>query len=61
MARRCSSEAAVEIGDLLTNSATEGFAMKAVDHDRAFGAVIDKALAPLAQRRALIPVLVALQ
>jgi hypothetical protein len=55
------SEVPVEIGDLLTTTATEGFAMKAVDHERAFGAVIGKALEPLAHGRALIPVLVALQ
>ena len=55
------SKGPVEIGDLLTTSATEGHAMKASDHRRAFGAVIGKALAPLATGRALIPVLVALQ
>jgi hypothetical protein len=35
--------------------------MKANDRDRAFGAVLGKALRPLANGRGLIPVLVALQ
>lgn len=55
------SSAAIETGDLLTTSSLRGFAMKAVDPTRAFGAVIGKALAPLAAGQALIPVLVALQ
>ena len=54
-------DAPVAVGDLLTTSAVEGHAMKARDPARAFGAVIGKALAPLAAGRALIPVLVALQ
>jgi hypothetical protein len=52
---------AVQIGDLLTTSDTPGCAMKASDPLRAFGAVIGKALRPLAAGRALIPILVALQ
>jgi hypothetical protein len=51
----------VEVGDLLTSSATPGHAMKATDSSRAFGAVIGKALGPLPQGKALIPILVALQ
>jgi len=51
----------VERGDLLTTSPTLGFAMKAGDPARAFGAVIGKALRPLAEGRGLIPILVALQ
>jgi hypothetical protein len=35
--------------------------MKAGDRDRAFGAVIGKALRPLAAGQGLIPILVALQ
>jgi len=54
-------EAAIEIGDLLTTSATEGHAMKAEDRDRAFGAVIGKAMRGLPSGRGLIPVLIALQ
>jgi hypothetical protein len=50
----------VAIGDLLTTSSTPGHAMKAVDSERAFGAVIGKALRPCIGR-GLIPILVALQ
>ena len=51
----------IGVGDLLTTSATPGHAMRAADPARAFGAVIGKALAPLAAGRGLIPILVALQ
>ena len=51
---------AIEVGDLLTSSPTRGHAMKAVDPQRAFGAVIGKALEPLTHGRGLIPVLVCL-
>lgn len=53
--------APIEIGDLLTTSATPGHAMKAGDPLLAFGAVIGKALRPLASGQALIPILIALQ
>jgi hypothetical protein len=53
--------AAIEIGDLLTTSATFGHAMKAQDPVSAFGAVIGKALKPLKEGQGLIPILVALQ
>jgi len=54
--------AAVEVGDLLTTSATPGHAMKASDAARGFGAVIGKALWPLAAgQQALIPILIALR
>ena len=52
---------AVEVGDLLTTSPRPGHAMKASDRDRAFGAVLGKALEPLAEGSGLIPVLVALR
>ena len=52
---------AIAIGDLLTTSATQGHAMKAADATRAFGAVLGKALRPVATGTALIPVLVSLQ
>lgn len=52
---------AIEIGDLLTTSPTMGHAMKATDPTRAFGAVIGKALRPLASGVDLIPILIALQ
>lgn len=51
----------VEVGDLLTTSATPGHAMKAADSARAFGAIVGKALRPLEGGRGLIPILVALQ
>jgi prepilin-type processing-associated H-X9-DG protein len=51
----------VKVGDLLTTSPTPGHAMRASDRDRAFGAVIGKALQPLESGQALIPILVALQ
>jgi hypothetical protein len=51
----------IELGDLLTTSVTPGHAMKASDPFRAFGAVIGKALQPLADGQGLIPVLIALQ
>lgn len=52
---------AIEIGDLLTTSPTPGHAMKATDPAKAFGAVIGKALRPLAEGYSLIPILIALQ
>lgn len=51
----------IAFGDLLTTSATPGHAMRASDRDRAFGAVIGKALADCPAGRAMIPILVALQ
>jgi hypothetical protein len=54
-------ERAIEVGDLLTTSAVEGHAMKALDRDRAFGAVIGKAMRALLTGQGLIPVLIALQ
>jgi len=51
----------VEIGDLLTTSATPGHAMKAINPVHSFGAVLGKALRALPSGTGLIPVLVALQ
>jgi hypothetical protein len=51
----------IEVGDLLTTSGTAGHAMKAEDPQKAFGAVIGKALRPLAAGQALVPILIALQ
>ncbi len=53
--------APIEVGDLLTTSPTIGYAMKADDPFKAFGAVIGKALRPLEAGQALIPILIALQ
>ncbi len=52
---------AIAVGDLLTTSPTPGHAMKAIDRDKAFGAVMGKALRPLQEGQGLIPVLIALQ
>ena len=52
---------AIEIGDLLTTSATPGHAMKVGDHGRALGSIIGKALQPIASGKGMIPILVALQ
>ena len=54
-------EVSVRIGDLLTTSDVPGHAMKALDPERAFGAVIGKALAPLATGRGIIPILIGLR
>jgi hypothetical protein len=53
--------AAIEVGDLLTTSPSPGYAMKASNHVKAFGAVIGKALRPLNEGQGLIPILIALQ
>ena len=50
----------VEMGDLLTTSATIGHAMKASDASRTAGTVLGKAMGSLASGTGLIPVLVAL-
>jgi len=55
------NEEAIEVGDLLTTSPTQGYAMKAAEPLKAFGAVIGKALRPLHEERGLIPILIALQ
>lgn len=51
----------IEIGDLLTTSSTKGYAMKADNPTKAFGAVIGKALGSIKEGLGMIPVLVALQ
>ena len=53
--------ASIEVGDLLTTSDTPGYAMKATDPLKAFGAVIGKALRSLKEGQGLIPILIALQ
>jgi len=52
---------AIEVGDLLTTSLRPGHAMKADDPQRAFGAVLGKALRSLTAGLGMIPVLVALR
>jgi hypothetical protein len=51
----------IEIGDLLTTSSTKGYAMKADDVTKAFGAVLGKALGCINEGLGMIPVLVTLQ
>ncbi|SDY54957.1 hypothetical protein SAMN05661080_03817 [Modestobacter sp. DSM 44400] len=53
--------APIEVGDPLTTSPTRGHAQKATDRARSRGAVIGKAMAPLASGRGVVPVLVGLQ
>ena len=54
--------AAIAPGDLLTTSSIPGHAMKVLDHAQATGAVIGKAMTPLAQgETGLVLVLVSLQ
>jgi hypothetical protein len=53
--------APVEVGDLLTTSATPGYAMKATEPTQAYGAILGKALRAIDAERGLIPVLVTLQ
>ena len=56
--RADASTAAIRPGDLLTTSATPGHCRRVTDNVRAFGAVIGKALTPLADGRGLVRVLV---
>ncbi len=56
------TEQAIQAGDLLTTSATPGYAMKATDYDRARGAILGKAMQKLEQgKKGQILVLVTLQ
>jgi hypothetical protein len=59
---RCTSEnGAVAPGDLLTTSSLAGHAMRASEPERAFGAVLGKALTSLDEGTGLVLVLVGLQ
>jgi hypothetical protein len=53
--------ASIQPGDLLTTSDTPGHAMKAMDHARAQGAVIGKAMTALESGKGIVLVLVSLQ
>ena len=56
------TEEAIQAGDLLTTSATPGYAMKATDYDRARGAILGKAMQKLEKgQKGQILVLVTLQ
>ena len=59
----CQADAAygaIEVGDLLTSSATAGTAMRVADAPRAFGAVIGKALTPLREGTGLVEMVIGL-
>lgn len=53
--------APIKPGDLLTTSDTPGHAMKVMDHARAQGAILGKAMSSLSEGRGLVLVLVTLQ
>ncbi|NWH04838.1 hypothetical protein [Desulfobacter latus] len=55
------TNAPVDVGDLLTSSEAPGYAMKATDRDRAFGAIVGKAMESLPKGKQLIRILVTLQ
>lgn len=60
---RCKVDAShgpIAVGDLLTTSPTPGHAMRADDPTRAFGAVLGKAMEPLAEGQGMITILVCL-
>lgn len=51
----------INVGDLLVSSSSPGRAMKGVDRSRMLGAVVGKALEPLAEGSGVIQVLITLQ
>jgi hypothetical protein len=55
------SYGSIKPGDLLTTSATRGYAMKVTDHARAQGAILGKAMTGLNQGSGFVLVLVTLQ
>ena len=55
------SYGSIEVGDLITTSPRKGYAMKADDPYKSFGAVIGKALADFPNGHGMLPILVALQ
>ncbi|MHC4698587.1 MAG: hypothetical protein ACYTFA_17790 [Planctomycetota bacterium] len=55
------SSGAIKPGDLLTTSGTPGHAMRVIDHTRAQGAMIGKAMSSLPEGAGLVLVLVSLQ
>ena len=53
--------APIEVGDLLTTSATRGHAQKVLEPERAIGAIVAKSLVAVPKGKAKIPVMVLLQ
>jgi hypothetical protein len=58
MCKVTTENGSIEIGDMLVTSTTPGCAMKATDTDKAFGAVIGKAIEPFSADRGKIRVLI---
>lgn len=59
---KCDATAStIAVGDLLTTSPRAGHAMKAADRERSHGAVLGKAMTPLASGTGMVLVLVSLQ
>jgi hypothetical protein len=56
-----SANGAIQPGDLLTTSATPGYAMKVTNHSKAEGAILGKAMTSLAGGKGMVLVLVTLQ
>jgi hypothetical protein len=55
------SNGPIKPGDFLTTSSSPGYAMKATDRGRSYGAVIGKAMSSLEEGKGLVLVLVNLQ
>jgi hypothetical protein len=55
------TKGAIMPGDLITTSSTPGYGMKVKSHKKAQGAIIGKAMSPLANGKGLVLVLVSLQ
>jgi hypothetical protein len=55
------ADGVIKPGDLLTTSATPGHAMKVIDHAKASGAILGKAMTGLKQGKGMVLVLVTLQ
>jgi hypothetical protein len=53
--------APIRPGDLLTTSATPGYAMKVTDHSKAEGAILGKAMSGLNSGKGMVLMLVTLQ
>jgi hypothetical protein len=59
--RADASQGAIKVGDMLTTSCTAGMAMKTNDPMKAFGAVIGKALTPLASGVGTVDMLITMR
>jgi hypothetical protein len=59
--RADTSNGVIKPGDLLTSSSNPGYAMKVIDHARAAGAILGKAMTGLKEDKGMVLVLVTLQ